>query len=85
MSSLYQHGVYSVLIEGGARVASSALRAGIVDKVAWFTAPMFLGQGRGALEEYSLATLNEAPRLRDLQIEQLGEDVLMTGYLCLPG
>lgn len=84
LDQLYQRGIFSVLIEGGARVASSALRAGIVDKVAWFVAPLFIGQGRDALGEYSIASLGNAPHLCDVQIERLGKDVLMTGYLCLP-
>jgi diaminohydroxyphosphoribosylaminopyrimidine deaminase/5-amino-6-(5-phosphoribosylamino)uracil reductase len=81
MDELYQLGVYSVLIEGGARVASAALRAGVVDKVAWFVAPLLIGQGREALSEYSIARLADAPRLSDVQVERLGEDVLLSGYL----
>jgi diaminohydroxyphosphoribosylaminopyrimidine deaminase/5-amino-6-(5-phosphoribosylamino)uracil reductase len=83
LDQLYQHGVFSVLIEGGARVASSALRAHVVDKVAWFTAPIFIGQGRDALGEYSLKKLSDAPRLRDVQLERLGDDVLTSGYIAL--
>jgi diaminohydroxyphosphoribosylaminopyrimidine deaminase/5-amino-6-(5-phosphoribosylamino)uracil reductase len=80
MDKLYQLGVCSVLIEGGARVASSALHAGVVDKVTWFVAPLLIGQGREALGEYSVEKLADAPRLRDVQVERLGEDILVSGY-----
>lgn len=83
IDQLYQHGVYSVLIEGGARVASSALRAGVVDKVMWFVAPMLIGVGRDALGEYSVAKLVDAPRLHDVQIDRVDEDILVSGYLPL--
>lgn len=81
LKQLYARGIYSVLIEGGARVASSALRAGVLDKLIWFAAPILVGAGRDALGEYSLDALKDAPRLRDLQIERLGDDVMFSGYL----
>jgi diaminohydroxyphosphoribosylaminopyrimidine deaminase/5-amino-6-(5-phosphoribosylamino)uracil reductase len=81
LDTLYQRGVYSVLIEGGARVASSAIAANAVDKIAWFVAPILIGEGRASLSEYSLEKLSDAPRLREAQIEPIGEDVLISGYL----
>jgi diaminohydroxyphosphoribosylaminopyrimidine deaminase/5-amino-6-(5-phosphoribosylamino)uracil reductase len=81
LAQLYQRGVFSVLIEGGARVASSALRENALDKLIWFAAPILIGQGRGALSEYSVENLQAAPRLRDLQIERLGDDIMFSGYL----
>jgi diaminohydroxyphosphoribosylaminopyrimidine deaminase/5-amino-6-(5-phosphoribosylamino)uracil reductase len=69
------------LIEGGARVAGSALAAGIVDKVMWFVAPVLLGEGKPATEGFSVADLGSAPRLEDAWTEKVGEDVLVGGYL----
>jgi len=84
---LYEHGICSILIEGGAAVAGAALSAGIVDKVMFFIAPMLLGGGLDALGGAGVEKLADAPRLRDMQIEHLGDDVLMSGYLTplLPG
>lgn len=81
LKQLYERGITSLLIEGGASVASSALRENVADKVAWFVAPILIGAGHDALREYSLPRLADAPRLRDVQIEQLGEDVMWSGYL----
>ena len=81
LDELYENGIYSVLIEGGASVASSALQEKIVDKVIWFVAPILIGNGRDALGEYSVSRLIEAPRLRDVQSERIGDDTMITGYL----
>ena len=81
LSALYENKIYSVLIEGGASVASSALQKKVVDKVAWFVAPILIGAGREALAEYSTPLLSDAPRLRKVQSERVGDDTLITGYL----
>jgi len=73
--------IVSVLIEGGARVAGSALSAGIVDKVAWFLAPMLIGEGKAALDGFSIPFLQNAPRLKLPRTSALGNDVLVEGYL----
>jgi len=40
-------GVASILVEGGSRVLASAFKAGIVDKVCFFYAPLILGGDDG--------------------------------------
>jgi diaminohydroxyphosphoribosylaminopyrimidine deaminase/5-amino-6-(5-phosphoribosylamino)uracil reductase len=42
---LLHEGCYEVLLEGGARLAASWLKAGLVDRIALFTAPRVLGAG----------------------------------------
>ncbi len=81
LKGLYERGITSILIEGGASVASSALRGHVVDKIVWFVAPILIGAGRDALQEYSQPRLVKAPRLHNVQIEQFGEDVMWSGYL----
>ena len=53
----------------------------IVDKIVWFVAPILIGNGRGALAEYSVGRLLEAPHLRDVQTERIGADIMISGYL----
>lgn len=81
LSALYENEIYSVLIEGGASVASSALQEEVVDKIVWFLAPILIGNGRDSLAEYSVGRLTEAPRLRDMQSERVGDDMMISGYL----
>ncbi len=71
----------SVMIEGGARVAGSALTAGIVDRADCFVAPIFLGEGRSALSGFEVASLAQAPRLHHVAHEKCGPDALISGYV----
>ena len=74
--ALKRRGVSSVLIEGGGQVAASFLRAGLVDRLEWFRAPILLGgEGRPCVAALALAKLAEAPRFRRLAVEACGDDL----------
>jgi diaminohydroxyphosphoribosylaminopyrimidine deaminase/5-amino-6-(5-phosphoribosylamino)uracil reductase len=79
--NLSEHGICSVLIEGGAQVAGAALASGTVDKVQFFIAPLLLGEGRSALESWNVTELGTAPRLHNVWTEQFDEDTMIGGYL----
>ena len=81
LSALYALEICSVMIEGGAMVAGAFLSANLVDKAAFFVAPLLIGQGISASGDFSVADLQSAPRLLDSQSEMHGDDVLITGYL----
>ena len=69
-------GAASVLIEGGGQVAASFLRAGLVDRLEWFRAPILLGgEGRPCVAALALAKLADAPKFRRLSAEPLGDDL----------
>jgi diaminohydroxyphosphoribosylaminopyrimidine deaminase/5-amino-6-(5-phosphoribosylamino)uracil reductase len=82
LANLLESGVTSLLVEGGGATQASFLEAGLVDRVAVFFAPRLLGGaaappgvgGRG----FSLA---RTPRLLDVEVERVGEDILVTGRL----
>lgn len=74
--------VTGVVIEGGGRVAASALRAGIVQKVNFFYAPKIIGgDGAPAIEPLNVNRLEDALNLREIQLRQIGNDYLVEGYL----
>ena len=76
LSALKRRGVGSVLIEGGGQVAASFLRAGLVDRLEWFRAPILLGgEGRPCVAALSLANLAAAPQFRRLSAEPVGDDL----------
>ena len=68
-------GVQSLYVEGGAGAAAAFLRAGLVDRLHLYRAPLLIGSGRPALADLGLASLAEAHgqwRLSDRR--QLGSD-----------
>ncbi|WP_332640333.1 RibD family protein [Brevundimonas sp.] len=76
LSALKRRGVSSVLIEGGGQVAASFLRAGVVERLEWFRAPILLGgEGRPCVAALALARLADAPRFRRLAVEPCGDDL----------
>lgn len=75
--------ISSVLVEGGGSVNFSLLQAGLVDRVYAFIAPKLVG-GRDALtpvEGDGFRELSHAVELEDIQLRQLGSDVLLTGIV----
>jgi diaminohydroxyphosphoribosylaminopyrimidine deaminase/5-amino-6-(5-phosphoribosylamino)uracil reductase len=76
LKALKAAGVASVLIEGGGQVAAAFLRAGAVDRLEWFRAPILLGgEGRPCVAALALAKLAEAPKFRRLGVEPVGDDL----------
>jgi diaminohydroxyphosphoribosylaminopyrimidine deaminase/5-amino-6-(5-phosphoribosylamino)uracil reductase len=83
MKKLGKMDIMSVLIEGGAEINASALKAGIVDKVIMFIAPALM-TGRDALCSIGGASpvkLSQAIRLRDVTTRFVGEDLMVEGYI----
>jgi diaminohydroxyphosphoribosylaminopyrimidine deaminase/5-amino-6-(5-phosphoribosylamino)uracil reductase len=78
-AELGKRGLTRVLVEGGARLAGELLEEGLVDRLAWFHAPMLIGgDGLPAVEAFGVGALSTAPRFRRLSLETIGEDVLET-------
>lgn len=74
--------VLTLLVEGGGVLHGSFFDAGLVDKVHAVVAPMIIG-GRGApvaVAGQGAARMADALRLRETMVEQLGDDLLVTGY-----
>ncbi|WP_291430951.1 bifunctional diaminohydroxyphosphoribosylaminopyrimidine deaminase/5-amino-6-(5-phosphoribosylamino)uracil reductase RibD [Deinococcus sp.] len=73
-------GVGSVLLEGGPTLLSAFLAQGLVDEVRVFLAPKLLGAGLSPLSAPE-RPMHGAQAVRDLRVETLGVDVLITGLL----
>jgi len=70
-------GISRLMIEGGGEVAAAFIRAGVVDEIAWFRAPILLGgDGRPALGKLGVGPLKGAPRFARVDVTVLGDDVL---------
>ncbi|MCB0925632.1 MAG: bifunctional diaminohydroxyphosphoribosylaminopyrimidine deaminase/5-amino-6-(5-phosphoribosylamino)uracil reductase RibD [Mycobacterium sp.] len=67
-----------VLLEGGPTLAGAFLRAGAVDRILAYLAPILLG-GRGvAVEDVGVASIADALRWRYDGVETIGPDVLLS-------
>jgi diaminohydroxyphosphoribosylaminopyrimidine deaminase/5-amino-6-(5-phosphoribosylamino)uracil reductase len=76
VSELAAAGVERLMVEGGGEVISAFLRANLYDAVEWFRAPMILGgDTRAAVGALALDVLGDAPRLRRIAVETLGDDL----------
>lgn len=83
LNTLGRMEITSLLVEGGAAVLGSFFDAGLVDQVMAFVAPRIIGgatapgpvAGRGA------ARLAATPWLRDVRVERLGSDLLLSGWV----
>ncbi|MCD6336540.1 MAG: bifunctional diaminohydroxyphosphoribosylaminopyrimidine deaminase/5-amino-6-(5-phosphoribosylamino)uracil reductase RibD [Candidatus Latescibacteria bacterium] len=71
-----REGITSILIEGGSKVATSAIKAGVVDKLLIFIAPKLIGAGTDAVGDLGIARIEEAIELEDVKLRKIGEDVL---------
>jgi diaminohydroxyphosphoribosylaminopyrimidine deaminase/5-amino-6-(5-phosphoribosylamino)uracil reductase len=77
LGALARRGVTRVLAEGGAGLAAGLLRAGLVDRLAWFHAPGVIGaEGHPATQGLHLAALAAMPRFRRVAVKPLGADLL---------
>ena len=74
LAVLAGQGITRLLVEGGAAVATAFLRAGLVDRLHLFDAPLLLGaDGRPATLSLGVERLEAAPRWRRVK-ERLLED-----------
>ena len=80
LERLADHGVTSLMVEGGAQTLGGFFRAGLVDRVAIFLAPRILGGDRAAGAVGGAGfRLGEAPGLSEVRVERVGADWLVTG------
>lgn len=77
LAALWDAGSRDVLVEGGAGLAGGFLRAGYVDALRAYVAPILLGAGRSTLDGGLAQTLSEAVRFRRVDHRALGDDVLI--------
>ena len=76
--------ITSLFVEGGGTVNWSFLAGGHVDKVHAFIAPMLMGgaAAKSPVSGTGFDSPQTAQRLHDVTVEQLGADILVTGYPC---
>ncbi len=77
VDDVYRLDAHYLIIEGGARTASAFLKAGLVDRVMLYRAPIIIGAGKACLADIGLEKLADAQgRWRQCDTRQLGSDRL---------
>jgi diaminohydroxyphosphoribosylaminopyrimidine deaminase/5-amino-6-(5-phosphoribosylamino)uracil reductase len=82
LEELGRRDVLTLLVEGGGVILGGFFDRGLVDKVHAVLAPIIIGaaEAPAAVAGSGAYRMAEALRLRDVTVERLGEDILVTGY-----
>jgi diaminohydroxyphosphoribosylaminopyrimidine deaminase / 5-amino-6-(5-phosphoribosylamino)uracil reductase len=81
MKELARRHVNEVHVEAGFRLNGSLVKAGIVDELLVYLAPMLIGEAQGMMHLPALSDLAHARRLRFQEVTQVGEDVRVLARL----
>ena len=80
-----ERGVVSLLVEGGGEVLGSFFDQRLVNKLTAVVAPMIIGGGaQAAVRGRGAERMRDVLRLNRMSVEQLGADLLVTGYPSQP-
>jgi GTP cyclohydrolase II len=84
LERLLSLGIRCLLVEGGSRVLTSALRARLADRVVVAVAPVLLGAGTDAVGDLGAGLVSDGVALVDRSVHQVGPDLLVAGDLHWP-
>ncbi len=77
LAALADAGLTRILVEGGAELSASLLRADLVDRIAWFHAPAVMGgDAWPAVQAFGIDHLAAMPRFTRIAETTLGDDML---------
>lgn len=85
LAALYDRGIRTVMVEGGARLITSLLRLRLVDRLAVCVAPKVLGAGIEAVGDLGICDLGHAVTLSEMQVTSYGADVVIDGRVTYDG
>ena len=77
LAELWSIGVKSVWVEGGPKVASEFVKAGIVDEIIVYLAPMLLGGNNVSLQDIGVDSMPQAIGLEIVENKMLGRDIYL--------
>ena len=77
LAELWSIGVKTVWVEGGPRVASEFLKAGLVDEIIVYFAPMLLGGNNVSLQDIGVESMAGAIGLEIVENKMLGRDIYL--------
>ncbi len=83
---LGEHGLLSLMVEGGGGVLGSFFDQRLVDHLYAVIAPVVIGAAGspGPVAGLGAEFMRDAPRLRDVRVDRLGDDTLISGVPAWP-
>lgn len=81
LTELWTRGIKHVFVEGGPKVASSFIAAGLADEILIYLAPMLLGGPRTAISDLGISNISQARKLQVLETKNLGQDIFIRAKL----
>ena len=81
LKSLFERGIYSVYIEGGAQLASSFLQQGELDILQLHLSPLVLGSGINGLDFGEIVEVADALRFEQHNYFAVGDAMMFVGEL----
>ena len=67
-----------MIVEGGPTIAGAFLRAGVIDRILAYIAPVLLGGPFSAVDDVGVAGIASALRWRYDDVERIGPDLLIS-------
>jgi GTP cyclohydrolase II len=84
LARLRSSGIRCLLVEGGSRILTSALRERLADRVVVAVAPLLLGRGTDAVGDLGAGLVRDGLRLVNRSVHQLDPDLVVAGDLDWP-
>lgn len=78
MRKLAEHGITSLLVEGGQQLSSALLKKGLVDRLQLFIAPKLLGGGTKSIIGLEINRMEDIVPFANYSWKQTGRDMLLT-------
>jgi diaminohydroxyphosphoribosylaminopyrimidine deaminase/5-amino-6-(5-phosphoribosylamino)uracil reductase len=78
---LAQRGISSILIEGGSKIITTALKQNLVQRIVAVVAPKIIGKGVEAVGDLNIKTLESAKKISIEKVLRLGDDIIIDGRL----
>lgn len=84
LAALAREGIGTLMVEGGAAIVTSLLRARLADRLVVCVAPRLMGAGLAAIGDLGVARLEQMPSIADMAVERYGADIVLDGRLRYP-
>lgn len=77
IDALADRGVRHLIVEGGPSISAAFLRAGLVDEIDAYLAPILLGDGANSVSSLDIGSLRDARRWVTQAVHPLGQDTFI--------